>query len=224
MVKFQPIAFVVDNYAKHWKIRRKCNIWTNHTKTDLILNLINGQLSPKKTQPNGLCHCILCRIKWNQNGILHREMRIYIYDGICIGSNTKYLSQLFCILVKSAMMWELSLFYKHEHNCIPKVLSSRFRKASVLSSVYMEATEVWLALLALLGSQNTGYFLHWFENNPGAESKSKQAQPKCLDSIGWQILLRIFLWINNQQLDVAPWMGLDGYLWVGRSIKRNISK
>ena len=77
MVKFQPIAFVVDNYAKHWKIRRKCNIWTNHTKTDLILNLINGQLSSKKTQPNGLCHCILCRIKWNQNGILHREMRIY---------------------------------------------------------------------------------------------------------------------------------------------------
>ena len=195
MVKFQPIAFVVDNYAKHWKIRRKCNIWTNHTKTDLILNLINGQLSSKKTQPNGLCHCILCRIKWNQNGILHREMRIYIYDGICIGSNTKYLSQLFCILVKSAMMWELSLFYKHEHNCIPKVLSSRFRKASVPSSVDMEATEVWLALL---GSHNTGYYLAlvwkqswcWIREDLNEKTKSKQAQPKCLDSIGWQLLRR----------------------------------
>ena len=77
--------------------------------------------------------------EWNTT---QRNENIYIYDGICIGSNTKYLSQLFCILVKSAMMWELSLFYKHEHNCIPKVLSSRFRKASVPSSVDMEATEV----------------------------------------------------------------------------------
>ena len=73
--------------------------------------------------------------------------------------------------------------------------------------------------------------LHWFGNNPGAESgrtSMRKLNPNKHSSNVWTWLddnyygERYFvLWIKNQQVDVAPWMGLDGvdiYLWVGWSV------
>ena len=59
----------------------------------------------------------------------------------------------------------------------------------------------------------------WIREDLNEKTKSKQAQPKCLDSIGWQLLRRkVFCFVNKES---AGWcstvdgIGWDGYISMG---------